>query len=83
MQHRKATAGHQPISLTHGFGAHSKIYFVDFKTMSGGNFKFLLNCINQGTKIGSTAVLTSKRASADTQALFAFAIFCFIGHPQQ
>ena len=55
---KKPTAGHQPI-LTRGLGSRVQIDLVDFQSMPDGNFKFLLDYYDHGTKIGVSVPMTS------------------------
>ena len=75
---RKSIAGHQLI-LTHGFGSRGQIDLVDFQNMPDGNFKFLLNYLDHGTKIAYSTALVSKRAAS--VALVLMDIFTLFGPP--
>jgi len=75
---RSTTAGHQPI-LTHGFGSRGQIDLIDFQNMPDGQFKFLMNYLDHGTKIAYSSPLVSKRAGAVACVLID--IFTIFGPP--
>ena len=62
-----------------GFGAQGQIDLVGFQGLPDGEFKFLLNYYDHGTKFGYSTALVSKRASAVARVLLD--IFSIFGPP--
>lgn len=76
---RKVTsAGHTPI-ITKGMGSRGQVDLIDFQSCPDGEYKFLLNYQDHGTKYYDNRPLTCKRASAVAFALLD--IFSQIGPP--
>jgi hypothetical protein len=78
MKCNRPVAGIKPI-ITHGFGIRGQVDLIDFQSMLGGNFHFLLNYIDHGVKFLFSIPLTHKRASCVAIALLE--IFTVVGPP--
>ncbi|KAG8462535.1 hypothetical protein KFE25_010360 [Diacronema lutheri] len=77
---RKAvSAGHAPL-LTYGLGSRVQIDLIDFQSCPDGDFKYLLNVQDLGTKFYDCRPLTSKRGPAVAAALVD--IFTIYGPPK-
>ena len=78
MEHKKPTAGHQPI-LTRGFGTRGQVDLIDFQSMPDGDFNFLMNYQDHGVKLLLSKAITRKTASCVAWGLLEF--FTLIGPP--
>ena len=66
---KKPTAGHVPI-LTQGFGTRGQVDLIDFQSIPDGDFRFLLNYVDYGTKLIYSEPIVAKRAITVAYALF-------------
>jgi hypothetical protein len=69
MKVKKLVAGIKNIIVTNGFGVRGQIDLINFQSMPDGEFKFLLNYLDDGIKKLTSIPLVAKRASAAAFAL--------------
>ena len=75
---KKPTSGSYPI-LTPGFGKRGQIDLVDMQSCPDGEFKYILNYYDHGTKMGWSQAIINQRASSVARALID--VFTIYGPP--